>query len=131
MWAALFHKFSFFAAVGDACTPSAGNSFFGFPVWWEYITTGEEDYIGKCTPKPDFPDGIWAIAFAIVDMLLYLAGIVAVVMIIVAGVSYITAAGNVEKTTSARRRIINSLIGLAIVLIASVFVAFVGNSIVG
>ena len=60
-------------------------------------------------------------------MLLYLAGIVAVISIIIAGISYITSQGNAEKAASARRRIVNSLIGVAAVVIASVVVRFIGD----
>lgn len=111
-------------------TTTCKNDFFGFPVWWKYI---------KPQPKPpnceikisNFPNDLWAIAFAVIDMLLYLAGIVAVVAIIIAGIMYITSMGNIEKTTAARKRIINSLIGLAIVLIAAPIVAFIGNRLGG
>jgi hypothetical protein len=40
-----------------------------------------------------------------------------------------TAAGNAEKTTSARKRIINSLVGLFIAMTGAGLVAFIGNSI--
>lgn len=112
-----------------SCDPTKANnhSFFGFPPWWKYIHTGNFDGLGGCTPSIVFPTGVWAIAFAVIDMLLYLAGIVAVVSIIIAGISYITAAGNAESITKARKRIVNSLIGLAIVIIASAVVSFIGN----
>jgi len=51
-----------------------------------------------------------------------------VLSIIFSGVMYITAQGNVEKATSARRRVYNSLIGLAIALVATAFVTFLGNT---
>ena len=113
------------------CDPNKldNNPFFGFPHWWKYIKNGNYDGVGNCTPTVQFPQGVWAIAFAVVDMLLYLAGIVAVVSIVIAGVSYITAAGNADTITSARKRIVNSLIGLAIVLVASAVVGFIGNAI--
>lgn len=109
-----------------AAPATCNNSFFGFPVWWKYI---------KPQPTPPdcevvidkFPDGLWAIGFAVIDMLLYLAGIAAIVAIIIAGVSFITSSGNVEKATTARRRIVNALVGLAIVVIASFVVGFIGN----
>lgn len=103
------------------------NSFFGFPVWWKYLK--QQPQPPGCEVVLDFPEEIWAIALAAVDMLLYAAGIVAVISIIIAGVGYITSQGNTEKTTSARRRIVNSLIGLAIVVIATFVVGFIGNSI--
>jgi hypothetical protein len=80
-------------------------------------------------PKVDLPGGLWSIGLAVIDMLLYLAGIVAVISIVIAGISYITAAGSSDQITSARKRIINSLLGLAIVLVATALVSFIGNAI--
>lgn len=126
----VFAKFSglFF---GTACSlPGAGKyTFFGIPHWWQYLS-GEIDPLNQCVPAFSFPNDLLAVSLAVVDMLLHVAGLVAIVSVIVAGVSYITASGTVEKTASARRRIYNSLIGLAIVAIASGFVAFIGNTLV-
>jgi hypothetical protein len=38
------------------------------------------------------------------------------------------AAGSADKITAARKRIVNSLIGLAIALVAIAVVSFIGNS---
>jgi hypothetical protein len=129
---AILKLVTYFAAL-PACNPNQGKqfSFFGFPHWWQYITTGEKDIFGKCTPKIKFPEGIWAIAFALASMLLYLAGLVAVFMIIYSGILYMTAAGNAEKAAAARKRVLNAIIGLAIVLIATPVVAFLGNRLGG
>lgn len=129
--AALFNLYKIADFNIGPCDPNKLNnqSFFGFPHWWKYIKNGNYDGVGNCTPTVQFPQGIWAIAFAAIDMLLYLAGIVAVISIIIAGISYITAAGNSDQITSARKRIINSLIGLAIVIIASAVVGFIGNAV--
>ena len=128
---ALLNNLTRFAAFDlSSCNPNKnGNPFFGLPHWWEYVSTGHNDGLGNCIPDVKIPDGIWAIALAVIDMLLRVAGIVAVVSIIIAGVGYITAAGNSEKITASRRRIVNSLIGLALVIIATVLVSFIGNSI--
>ncbi len=132
MWQALAYKLSFFAAASPAgCDPNKynpSNPFFGFPHWWQYIRQGEKDSAtGHCNPVVVMPDGIWSIGLAIIDMLLYLGGIVAVVSIIYAGVMYITSGGNSERAASALHRIINSLIGLAFVIFASALVAFIGS----
>lgn len=118
--------FTFFAAI-----PCNNHAFFFIPPWWEYLPAG------KFAPPPDcsiqffhFPNDLLAVGLAIVDMLLRVAGLVAIVSIIIAGVAYITASGDVPKTASARKRIYNALIGLAIVAIASGFVAFIGNTLV-
>lgn len=130
MFTIVFAKFSnlFFAT---ACTlPGSGkNSFFGIPHWWEYLK-GELDPLNKCAPAFNFPGDLLAVGLAITDMLIRLAGLIAIASIIVAGVNYITASGDVQKTASARKRIYNSLIGLAIVAIASGAVAFIGNTLV-
>lgn len=117
--------------TGQACDPTKVKEypFFGFPHWWKYITKGEYDGLGHCIPKVNMPDGLWGIGLAVIDMLLYVAGIVAVISIIIAGISYITAAGSPDQITSARKRIVNSLLGLAIVLVASALVSFICNAI--
>lgn len=125
MWLAVL-KVKFFLAA--ACTlPGTGtNSFFGFPHWWEYLN-GATDPLGKCAPVFNFPKDTWAVGLAILDILLRLAGLVAVISIIIAGISYIAAAGSADKITAARKRIVNSLIGLAIAMIATGVVYFIGN----
>ena len=120
------HNLFFFAAsVGENCqlTP---QKFFIIPPWWEYLQ-GKYDSLLQCSPTLQLPNDLWAIGLAILDMLIRIAGFVAVVSIIIAGIQYIMAMGNAEKATAARRRIINSLIGLAIASVAAAFVAFIGN----
>lgn len=125
MLALFISKFSSFF-VATMCNQ---HTFFFLPPWWEYLPP--DKFAADCSIASfNFPNDLLAVGLAVVDMLLRVAGLVAIVSIIVAGVSYITAAGTVEKTASARRRIYNSLIGLAIVAIASGFVAFIGNTLV-
>lgn len=116
-------KFVFAAAP---CT--ANNLFFFLPPWYKYLALANK-LDANCNLKENFvfPTDIWLIALAVLDMLLRLAGFVAVIAIIIAGVSYIFASGNPEKAASARRRIYNALIGLIIALVATAFVAFIGN----
>ncbi len=125
----VFAKFgNFFFAATSCNLPGAGKyTFFGIPHWWQYLK-GELDPLNQCVPAFSFPGDLLAVGLAVLDMMLRVAGLVAIVSIIAAGVGYITAAGTVEKTASARRRIYNSLIGLAVVAIASGFVAFIGNT---
>lgn len=124
MLAILFSKVSFYFAA-QACT-IGNNSFFGFPHWWKYLDT-ERDPLGKCVPAFNFPGDTWAVGLAIIDMLLRFAGLAAVISIIIAGISYITASGNSDQITSARKRIINSLLGLALAITAAAIVSFIGN----
>jgi hypothetical protein len=116
----------FLAKVGDACTPK-GSTFFGLPHWWQYLPA-QVDGIGQCSPVVTFPDDLLAIGLAITNILLRIAGLAAVISIVIAGISLITAVGATDKITAARKRIQNALIGLGIVLIAAAVVSFIGNS---
>lgn len=119
----------FFGAVKSvsACTLPGGSGFFNFPRWWKYLDGTM--IAGTCTPTVIWPGGIWAIGLAILDILLRVAGLAAVISLIVASVMYITSAGDTNRTSAALNRIINSLVGLAIVLVAAGVVAFIGNRI--
>lgn len=108
----------------------ADNLFFFLPPWYKYLAMANK-LDANCDLKGFvFPGDIWLIALAVLDMLLRLAGFVAVISIIIAGVMYITAGGNPEKAASARKRVYNSLIGLAITLVATAFVDFIGERLI-
>ncbi|HVS78848.1 MAG TPA: hypothetical protein VHD84_00985 [Candidatus Saccharimonadales bacterium] len=132
MIAVLFAKISiFFAAAGDTCTLNKPHFFF-IPPWWEYLS-GRIDTLGECSPTFSNAAGnfqlnsIWLVGLAVLDMLLRIAGFAAVVSIIIAGFQHQFTMGNADKAAAARRRLYNSLIGLAIALIATAVVTFIGN----
>ncbi|HSX17874.1 MAG TPA: hypothetical protein VLE51_00780 [Candidatus Saccharimonadales bacterium] len=99
--------------------------FFFLPTWYKYLNLGPD-----CTPTVSGfnINDFWLIGLAVLDMLVRLAGFVAVISIIIAGIMYITATGEPEKAAAARKRLYNSLIGLAIALIATGLVAFLANT---
>jgi Type IV secretion system pilin len=111
-----------------ACNPD-DHLFKIIPSWYEYLNlqtiNGSCEIVNFKVPEDFLPVGL-----AIVDMLLRLGGLAAMIAIIAAGVGYITAGGDASKAASARRRIYNGLIGLAIVFVAAGFVAFIGNYLV-
>lgn len=109
--------------------PCAKPFFFFLPPWWNYLQTTDTKLGCNIAFTP--PGDIWLVGLAILDMLLRLAGFVAVISIIIAGVSHIFSGGNPEKAASARKRLYNSLIGLAIALIATALVTFIGRSLGG
>jgi hypothetical protein len=124
-FAALLLKF--FAAAPVSC-PLPKNTFFFLPNWWEYLN-GQLDGLGQCGPVVDLPQGLLPIGLAVLDMLLRLAGFAAVVSIIIAGAQHLLTDGNPEKAAAARKRLYNSLIGLAIALTATALVTFIGGQI--
>jgi hypothetical protein len=65
---------------------------------------------------------------AVSEILLRLASIIAVGFIIFGGFKYITSQGEPDRAKDARSTIINSLIGLAVTIVAASVVAFIGRS---
>lgn len=59
------------------------------------------------------------------------AGIVAVIVIIVAGVMYITSLGKPEQTAKALRMIIYAAVGLVVVILAAVITNFLISALSG
>ncbi len=68
------------------------------------------------TPLPF--DNIESLIWTIVNYLLYIAGIVAVVFIILGGYQYMSSQGNEEASKKAQKTITYAVIGLVIVLAA-------------
>ncbi len=64
----------------------------------------------------------------VINILSVIAGIAAVIMIVVGGLRYITSGGDSSKVASAKTSIIYSIVGLVIVALAQVIVRYVlGN----
>lgn len=110
------------------------NSFLGIPTWYKYLEG--DDSGGVCSPVLGEVDGsdprsfnvALPIGLAVLEILIRLAGLVAVVMVFVGAFRFITTQGNPEKAASARKTIINAIIGLVIVILATTIVNFIGNS---
>ena len=66
--------------------------------------------------------------FSIINIILGFLGIVAIVIILYAGLTWMTAAGNEEKVTKARSTLIAGIIGLAIVLASWALAQFILSS---
>lgn len=101
--------------------------FFFLPTWYKYLDVQSSATGGCEVASFDFPMDLLAVGIALIDMLTRLGGLVAVVVVVMAGVAYITAQGDPQKAAGARRRIYQGLIGLAIVFIAAGLVAYIGN----
>jgi hypothetical protein len=117
------------------CTPNGSclsSSFLGLPTWYKYLDS-EIDSTGKCTPVLSGSDtegrvnSALPIGLAVLEAMLRLAGMVAVVMIFVAGFKFITSDGSPDKAAGARKTVINAIIGLAIVVLSTGLVTFIGS----
>lgn len=71
------------------------------------------------------------VAKAVVNILSLITGIAAVIMIVVAGIRFITSGGESSAVSSAKNALVYAIIGLVIVALAQLIVHFVLNAIIG
>jgi len=90
----------------DACKGSAANS----PI---------------CQVKHTKDDPVLDIMKTTANVIALVTGAIAVIMVIVAGISMITSNGNTETIANARKRITYALVGLVIVSLSWLIVSFV------
>ena len=112
---------------------NCNNTYFlGLKPWYYYLQLDQNcNVINFTVLDPGHPSSFILILLALIDDLLILAGLLAVVFVIVAGIKYTTSQGDAGTTAKAQSTIINSLIGLAVAVIAVNFVAFIGNKLSG
>lgn len=89
------------------------------------INKGVEAAGGGSTSADDLPNLIQNI----VNVLLFIAGAIAVVMIILGGIRYVTSNGDQAQVKAAKDTILYSVIGLIVALLAYAIVGFVVGSI--
>lgn len=66
---------------------------------------------------------------SIVDIFSWVVGVIAVIMIIVGGLKYITAAGDSNSVSSAKNTILYAIVGLVVVAFAQIIVIFALNEV--
>ena len=106
---------------------SGSSNFLSFPTWYEYLprnstTTG-------CQPALTSISDVWLIVAAVIDILLRIGAIIAVGMVIYGGIMYTVSSGSSENVNKAKTIIINSMIGLAISIMATAVITFIAGSI--
>ena len=96
--------------------------------WWQQASDGGLNEVGKAygqssTPTADYD--IRLMVARIIRIVLELLGIIFLVLIIYAGFKWMTAGGDEEKVTSAKKLLTNSVIGLIIIFAAFAIATFV------
>jgi hypothetical protein len=88
---------------------------------------------GLCVPKSPFSGGLagtstlYDLISQVIKYLLYLAGIVAIIFIIIGGYQYVTSAGSEEGSEKGKKTLINAVIGLVVVVLAFALVSILSN----
>lgn len=93
---------------------------------------------GVCLPNNPFASNsvagsgdLMSLISLILKWLLFISGIIAVIMLIIGGYWYMTAGGNEEQAEKGRKAIVNSIIGLIVVILAFAIVTVVTNLLTG
>ncbi len=68
---------------------------------------------------------------SIVNILLYLVGVIAVIMIIIGGIKYVTSNGDSSAVTSAKNTIMYAIIGVVVAILAFAIVNWIITAIGG
>lgn len=123
-----------FAAGPASCYQKSG--FLGFPTWYEYLELGKngDDPCAILGPKEpgtkdfSFQKALPRIGLAITEILLRVAGMVAIGYVVFGGFKYMTSQGEPDGIKQAQGTVMNALIGLAIAVLAVTIVSFVGRT---
>jgi hypothetical protein len=70
------------------------------------------------------PNGV---IIKVVNIVAFVAGIAAVIFIIIGGIKYITSSGDPSNVSSAKRTIIYAIVGVVVVVLARTLIAFIIN----
>ena len=68
------------------------------------------------------PDGILA---KITNIVAYVAGAAAIILIVISGIKYITSGGDPGKVSSAKDTLVNALIGLVVIVLARALIIYI------
>ena len=66
---------------------------------------------------------------AVIQLLLFVAGSLAVLFVIIGGYQYITSAGNEERAERAKKTLVNAIIGIVVILLSFVIISVIVNTI--
>jgi type III secretory pathway component EscU len=101
---------------------------FGSNLYWASVIKAEEN-IDKFIPKDplgrDGGDSVLDLAKDVINIAIFLAALVCVVVLIASGYAYITASGDEQKIEKATKTLTFAIVGLVICFIAVILVQFV------
>lgn len=131
----------------QAAPKKCRTSFFGIPTWYEFlkldknknceiqfsnqITETKYDkgkYVETVVSNKASLKDVWLIVLAIIDILATLAGILAVIFIMIGGFKFVTSQANPDKIANAKQTLVNAIIGLIIAIIATQIITYFGKA---
>lgn len=96
------------------------------------VRTNWVDTVAECNVKPDAAGGdLMTTLNKIINVIIGIVGFIAVIMIIIGGISYSTSAGDPGRVKKAKDTIMYGVIGLVVAILAYAIVNFVLTSLFG
>ena len=109
-----------YAEAGGGGGTGCSNFMLGLRPWYQGLTTGNcEIDPNAFKGEENLKKSIWLIVLNIMSDVLAVVGYLAILMVIVGGYQYMMAQGDPGKVTKGKKTITNSIIGLAICMLAS------------
>jgi hypothetical protein len=115
----MFQLWSQFAA---ACS---GGSFLGLPTWYKYLQS--KDASGQCVTQFTRIADLWLVVAAIIEIMLRVAALLAIGLLVWAGIKYIYSRGEPDKVKDAQDTAVNSVVGLIIAVSATALITFIAG----
>ncbi len=96
-------------------------------LYWTGVVKAQTDLDIFVPPSPTGDEDILTMAQRVIRLVILLAALVCVAILIAAGYSYITAAGDEQKIEKATKTLTYAIVGLVICFISVILVEFVLN----
>ncbi len=74
---------------------------------------------------------VTGVIIRVVQIALSLAGLIAILFLIIGGFRYVTAAGNEDASETAKKTILNAIIGIIVIILAYVILRVIENALLG
>lgn len=113
--------------LGGVATMSPANAFSCVGPNGNIITNATD--MSQCAGGSDNKTDLMGTLTVVINVILAVVGFVAVIMIIMGGISFITSQGDSSKVTKARNTILYGVVGLVVALLAFAIVNFVLSNI--
>lgn len=92
------------------------------------LTLQDGAQAAQCDGCPTNLFGDTGVFKQVTNVILYIAGVVAVIMLIIGGIKYVVSGGDSKKVTDAKNAVLYAIIGLIICFLAFAIVNFVISS---
>lgn len=117
------------AAPTTAVAAGCDTYFLTIPPWYRGLTDDQCNIKTPGSTSADLQNFVWTIVLNIIEIMLHLAGYVAIFFIIFGGFKYMTSAGSADGMTKAKGTIMNAVIGLVISIMSIAIVNVVAGAI--